>query len=57
MVLLSGCATTVTSAKAICEIERPTLTEEELSLLSDQSVIEIATYFKKLERGCYGVDP
>ena len=54
MLTLSGCAVPVSSVKAICDIPTPTLTERELSLLSDRTVEELATYFTKLDRGCNG---
>lgn len=54
MQTLSGCAEPVSSVKAICDIPTPTLTERELSLLSDRTVEELATYFTKLDRGCNG---
>lgn len=54
MLILSGCGVKVSSVQAICEIDRPTLTEEELTHLSDRTVEELATYFERLDRGCNG---
>lgn len=52
MLLLSGCATTVSSAKAICEIEKPTITENEARSLSDRSLFSLDRFFAEFDAGC-----
>jgi len=55
MLTFAGCANVVSSGRAICEIDLPTLTEQELSQLSDQSLSELATYFDRVGTACHGV--
>ena len=53
MLTLSGCISPVGSdAEAICEIPRPTITEEEAAMLSDRSLEEMATYYERLRAAC-----
>lgn len=50
--LLSGCAQVASSAKAICEIEKPTFTIEEVESLSDRTLYSVDNFFTKFDAGC-----
>ena len=50
--LLSACAGTVSSVDAICQLQPPTFTLEELQALSDKTLDEVDVFFEKFKSGC-----
>jgi hypothetical protein len=50
--LLTGCAATVSSEKAICSINLPTFTESELISLSDNTLNNLDVFVEKFRRAC-----
>ena len=55
MLLLTACGTTVGPADAICSIETPTFTVEELQALSDQTLMGLDLFAERLRAACSGV--
>jgi hypothetical protein len=54
MLVLSGCATTVTSARTdvLCGLDTPTFTESELNQLSAQSLEELDNFLERRRAIC-----
>jgi hypothetical protein len=52
LLLLTACAPTVGSVKAVCDIPNPTFTEEELNLLSDYTLYGLDTYAERKYKAC-----